>query len=195
MRKARKALVGVVGVLALAVAFAVPAGAAAQSAGASGSPIAVDAKKKCKKKKKKKCKKRGGGGGAYLEGRYSGFYSDLTADLFFNVLGGRLYSGPFDPFFARATCYNSSGVGSPTYTEVVRILPVQAFIGADGNFAGSGTQPTGSGRFIPWTISGHIQGGTISSGVLNVGPYPDFAGDPCSGARYFTASWFGAYTL
>jgi hypothetical protein len=185
------AQIGLVAVLVSAIAFTVPAGAA--TAGASGSPIAVDAKKKCKKKKKK-CKKKKKSGGAYLEGRWFGAWAEGPAELRFNVLKGRLYAGPFDSFFGQATCHNSSGVGSPTYTDTTFIKPVEASI-ANGAFAGSGTYPTGSGRFIPWKLSGQIQGGRITGGVFEIGPYPDFAGDPCSGTTHFTAEWFSPHTL
>jgi hypothetical protein len=196
MRQARKPLVGaMVAALVAAVAFTVPAGAAGSGANASGGPVAVDAKK-CKKKKKRKCRKGGGSGTTpYLQGRYSGDYAEIPADLLFNVVGSRLYTGAFDAFHVVATCHNSSGVGSPTYEDVVRIQPVQAFIGPGGNFSGAGTYPTGSGRFIPWKISGNISGENITSGFMTVGPYPDFAGDPCSGSTNFTAHWIGSYIV
>ena len=168
-----------------------PAGTVATSAGASAPPIAAAAKKKCKKKKKK-CKK-GKGGGAYLQGRWFGAWAEGPADLLFNVVGARLYTGAFDSFFAQATCYNSSGVGSPTYTDVTFIKPVEASI-ANGSFSGTGTYPTGSGRFLPWKLSGKISGRFITNGVFEVGPYPDFAGDPCSGTTHFTAEFRGPYT-
>ena len=82
----------------------------------------------------------------------------------------------------------------PTYTDTTFIKPVQGTI-ANGRFSGSGTYPTGSGRFIPWKLSGQIQGKAITGGVFEIGPYPDFAGDPCSGTTHFNATWYGPYTL
>jgi hypothetical protein len=192
MHKARKGLLGMVAVLVLAVVVAVPAGTATY-AGASGAPVAVDAKKKCKKKKKKcKKKKKQGGGGPYAQGRWFGAWTEGPAQLLFNVVGTRLYTGPFDEFFALATCQNSSGIGSPTYEDVNHIKPVEAKI-SNGSFVGTGTYPTGSGRFIPWKLTGQIQGTRITNGVFEVGTYPDFAGDPCSGATHFTAEFYGSY--
>jgi hypothetical protein len=193
MEKARKTLVGFVAVIVLSVAFSGPAGAAASGADAGTGPIASEAKKKKCKKKKKKCKKKQGGG-AYLQGRWFGAWAEGPAELRFNVFKGRLYTGPFDSFFGHAICHNSSGVGSPTYTDSTFIKPVEAAI-ANGSFSGAGTYPTGSGRFIPWKLSGQIQGGRITNGVFEIGPYPDFAGDPCSGTTHFTAEWFSPHLL
>jgi hypothetical protein len=182
-----------VAVLVLAVAFAVPAGAAAASADASGAPIAVDAKKKKKKKckkKKKKCKK---GGGGYLQGRYSGTYAENNVDLFFNVAGGRVYTGPFDTFYIDAPC--SEGL-----SDISTIEPVQASIGGDGRFSGSGVWVVAagspSGFSVPWTLSGQISGRSISNAVFSVGPYTfPFSSKTCSGTTSFTAEWIGPYTL
>jgi hypothetical protein len=193
MRQARKVLIGLTAGVVV-VALALPAGSAIGSAGGSDSPVAsVAKKKKCKKGKKKKCKRKKGGAGFYLEGRYAGTYAENNVDLFFNVAGGRVYTGPFDAFYVDAPC--NFGLSDPSAIE-----PVQANIAGNGSFSGSGvwvvaggTGP--SGFSIPWTLTGQIKGGTITSGVFQVGPYSYSDGKTCSGSTHFTATWYGPYII
>jgi hypothetical protein len=197
MGKGRSTLVVLMATVAIAgMVFALPASAAGPGAGAD-SPAAT-AKKKCKKGKKKaasakKCKKgKKKGGSSYVPGRYSGTYAENNVDLFFNVDGGRVYTGPFDTFYIDAPC--SEGL-----SDISTIEPVQASIGSDGSFSGSGVWVVGSGPSgfsVPWTLSGRIAGKTITNGVFSVGPYTfPFSTKTCSGTTHFTASWYGAYTL
>ena len=205
MRKARRALYGMLAtVLCAAVAFAVPAGSAIAASDGSGSHSAVEAKKKCKKKKKhrkckkkKKKKKQQQSGGAYLQGRYSGTYAENATDLLFNVSGGRVYTGPFDSFFIEADCTNLDYPNTvpQAYTDPSAIEPVQASIASNGDFAGSGVYTPGFGLQIPWQLSGHISGTSITGGAFTAGPYTDTYGDPCGGTTHFTAQWYGDYTL
>lgn len=199
MRKTRMAPLGVIAALLLAaLMLAMPVGSAAA---AGGEPVASAAKKKCKKKgkgasaaKKKKCKKKKRGGGFYLEGRYAGTYAENNVDLFFNVLGGRVYTGPFDAFYLDATCYNADPnyTGPQVTTDSTAYEPVQATIGPGGSFAGSGVYNTGFTSH-PWTLTGQISGGSITGTFTS--SYTDTYGDPCSGSTSFTAQWYGSYTL
>jgi len=211
--------------LLAAGAIAIPAGSATAAAGASGSRSAVDAKKKCKKgfvrklvrktgsvKKKQTCvrKRRKAPTGPaptpptrpkptvppgpaptappWDDGRWAGHYAENSVDLRFNVVGSRLYTGGFDDFFISAACsdgsFDSSAIG-----------PVQASIAANGDFAGSGVHSPGFGQQIPWQVSGHIAGKSITGGVFTVGPYNDFYGHSCGGTTHFTGQWIAAYTL
>lgn len=189
---------GVVAALLLAaLMLAMPVGPAAGADG-TGGPLASAAKKKCKKKgasaAKKKCKKKRGGG-FYLEGRYAGTYSNNNVNLFFNVLGGRVYTGPFDAFYLDATCYNSDPEytgPNQVYTDATAYEPVSATIGPSGSFAGSGVYNTGF-TSQPWTLSGQISGGSITGTFTS--SYKNTYDDPCSGSTSFTAQWYGAYTL
>jgi len=206
-------------------AIAIPAGSATAAAGAGGSRSAVDAKKKCKKgfvrklvkkkgfvKKKQTCvrkrrkaptvpaqtpptrpKPTAPPGPAptappWDDGRWAGHYAESSVDLRFNVVGSRLYTGGFDDFFISAACsdgsFDSSAIG-----------PVQASIAANGDFAGSGVHSPGFGQQIPWQVSGHIAGKSITGGVFTVGPYNDFYGHSCGGTTHFTGQWIAAYTL
>jgi hypothetical protein len=193
MRKARKALFGVLAILLLAaVAFAGPAGFAIAASSGGGSPSAAEAKKKCKKHRKR-CRKAAPttptvAGPAWSDGRWAGHYAENAVDLRFNVLGGRLYTGAFDSFFIYADC----GGG---YFDPSAIAPVQAPIASDGNFSGSGVYTPGFGLQLPWQLSGHIAGTSITGGVFTVGPYTDTFGDTCAGTTHFTAQWFAGYTL
>jgi hypothetical protein len=189
MRKARKALIGVLATLLLsAVAFAVPAGSAIAASDGSG-PSAVAAAKKCKKgfvRRKGKCKRKVGGAApvapvaAYSEGRYSGSFSE-GGQVYFSVGGGRMYTEGRDAFALNASCSD----GSTDYTP---IYPVQASI-SNGAFAQSGSFTPGFGQVIPWSISGHIAGTSVSNGVFAVGPYQDFYGNSCSATGHFSATW------
>jgi len=191
MRKARRILVGIVATLVLTgMVIAVPA-----SAQRGDSPIASQSKKKCKKgfvKRKKKCVKRSlpgtAPGAAVSQGRYTGHYSENATELRFNVVGSRLYTGAFDSFFIYADC----GGG---YFDPSAIAPVEASIAGNGAFAGSGVYSPGFGVQVPWQISGHIAGGSVTSGIFSAGPYTDTFGDTCTGTTHFTAQWFAGYTL
>jgi hypothetical protein len=178
-----------------AMVLATTVGPAVASPNGSGQPVANLAKKKCKKKNKKKCKKKKQAGG-YLEGRYLGHWSGNSANLAFNVFGGRVYTGPFDYFYIDETCYNTN----PNYTgpdqvyhESDAIGPVQANIAPDGSFSGTGVYTPGFGQTVPWTLSGKVSGGT-ATGTFSVN-YRNGYNDPCSGAASFTAQWYGDYTL
>ena len=187
MRRARKALAYVAAtVLLTAVALAVPAGMAVASADGSGSPVATQSKKKCKKKKKK-CKKKKKTS-AWAEGRWAGHYAENGVELLFNVVGGRVYTGGFDSFFIHAAC--SDGSFDPS-----SIAPVQASIASNGNFAGSGVYSPGFGLQIPWQLSGHISGKSITGGTFTVSPYNNSFGYSCSGTTHFTGQWIASYTL
>src|SRR4051794_38209442 len=114
----------------------------------SGSAASLKkAKKKLKKAKKrlKKAKKKqrsacgGGSGGAWSEGRYQGTYAENNVNLPFNVVGSRLYTGPFDSFYIDATCHSPTEV----YTDGTAIEPVEAAIAGSGNFSGSGVYTPG----------------------------------------------------
>lgn len=192
MRQARKALIGLAASAVLAAAV-VPAGAALGSAGAGEAPVASAAKKKCKKGKKCKKRKGGAGGGLYAQGRYAGNYAENNVSLFFNVVGSRLYTGPFDSFFIDAPC----NFGLSDQSD---IKPVQATIAPNGTFSGSGvwvvaggTGP--SGFSIPWRLTGQISGLTVTGGRFEVGPYSFSDGKTCSGATSFSATWFSSVIL
>lgn len=200
MGKTRMAPLGVAAALLLAaLMLALPAGSAVAGA-EGGEPVAAAAKKKCKKKgkgasaAKRKCKRKGGGG--YLEGRYSGTWSGNSANLFFNVSGGRVYTGPFDYFYIDETCYNSNPLYTgpdQVYREADAIGPVQANIAPDGSFSGSGVYTPGFGQTVPWTLTGKVAGGS-ATGVFSVN-YRNGYNDPCSGMASFTAQWYAPYTL
>ena len=134
----------------------------------------------------------GGGGGsgsagpAWSEGRYQGTYATNNTNLAFNVVGNRLYTGPFDAFYIEAAC----GEDSPDATA---IEPVEATIGPDGSFQGSGTYRPSADLAIPWEISGHISGTSITNGRFSVS-YTNYYGHQCSGTTNFTANWYGSYT-
>lgn len=131
------------------------------------------------------------------DGRYQGTYAENNVDLAFNIVGTRLYTGPFDAFYIDATCRNvDPGYTGPNqvYTNAHAIEPVEAAIGGDGRFSGSGTYRPGPTTSIPWTISGRVSGKSVTDGAFSVN-YTDGYGNPCSGTTRFTAAWYGAYTL
>ena len=125
---------------------------------------------------------------AWSEGRWTGHYAENSVELVFNVLGGRVYTGGFDSFFIQAAC--SGGSFDPS-----AIAPVQASIASNGDFAGSGVYSPGFGQQIPWQLSGHISGTSITGGTFTAGPYTDFFGNSCGGTTHFTGQWIAAYTL
>ena len=123
------------------------------------------------------------------DGRWRGYYAETgSVDLLFNVLGGRVYTGGFDSFFIQAAC--SDGSFDPS-----AIAPVAAPIAPNGDFAGSGVYSPGFGQQIPWQLSGHISGTSITGGTFTVGPYTDFSGNSCGGTAHFTGQWIAAYTF
>ena len=171
----------------------------------------VKAKKKCKKgyvKKKRRCVRKAPAAPAPAapapatpapatpapaapagnEGRWRGHYAENGVDLLFNVLGGRLYTGGFDSFFIEADC--SDGSFDPS-----AIAPVQASIAANGDFSGSGTYSPGFGLQLPWQLSGHIAGTSITGATFTVSSYTDPFGNTCGGTTHFTGQWISAYTL
>ena len=125
---------------------------------------------------------------AWSDGRWRGYYSDNSLDLLFNVVGGRLYTGGFDSFFVDAAC-DGGGI------DPANVAPVQATISPNGDFSGSGVYSPGFGQQIPWQVSGHISGKSITNGTFAVGPYTDFYGGSCSGTTHFTGQWIAEYTL
>jgi hypothetical protein len=66
------------------------------------------------------------------------------------------------------------------------IAPVRATITANGDFAGSGVYTPGFGMQVPWQLSGHISGKSITAGTLTVGPFTDTYGNECGGTTRFT---------
>ena len=183
-----------------------PANAAASTAHASRPPVASQSRKKCKRRgirKRRKCKHKApphvqsppppppsapAAGPAWNSGRYTGSYAENATELRFNVVGTRLYTGAFDSFFIYADC----GGG---YFDPSAIAPVEASISATGDFTGSGVYSPGFGIQIPWQISGHLAGKSLTNGVFSAGPYMDTFGDTCSGTTHFVAQWFADYTL
>jgi hypothetical protein len=127
-------------------------------------------------------------GPAWSEGRWRGYYSDNGVELLFNVVGPRLYTGGFDSFFVDAAC-DGGGIDPDA------VAPVQASISPNGDFSGSGVYSPGFGQQIPWQVSGHIWGKSITGGTFTVGPYTDFYGGSCSGTTHFTGQWIANYTL
>jgi hypothetical protein len=125
---------------------------------------------------------------AWSDGRWRGYYSDNSVELLFNVVGGRLYTGGFDSFFVDATC-DGGGI------DPADVAPVQASISPNGDFSGSGVYSPGFGQQIPWQVSGHISGQSITSGTFTVGPYANFGGGSCSGTTHFTGQWVADYTF
>jgi hypothetical protein len=146
------------------------------------------AKKKLAHAKQAKQRACGGGAGAaWVDGRWQGTYAENATNLAFNVVGNRLYTGPFDSFFIYANCAGAGG------SDPSAVGPVEASIAGNGDFSGSGTYNTGFTQ-IPWTISGHIAGKSITGGTFSVS-YTNTFGDPCSGTTHFTAQWYGPYTF
>lgn len=125
---------------------------------------------------------------AWSDGRWRGYYSDNGVELLFNVVGGRLYTGGFDAFYVDAAC-DGGGI------DPSAVAPVQASISPNGDFSGSGVYSPGFGQQIPWQVSGHISGQSITSGTFTVGPYTDFDGGSCSGTTHFTGQWIADYTF
>lgn len=166
--------------ITLALAGGAPSGGGPVGGGGAGSP--------------------GGGAAppapAWQDGRYQGTWAENNTNLAFNITGTRLYTGPFDAFYISANCHNvDPNYTGPNqnYTDATAIEPVAATIGPDGNFSGSGTYQTGS-IAIPWTVSGHVAGGSLTGGRFSVN-YTDNYGNPCSGVANFVAQFYGAYTL
>jgi hypothetical protein len=127
-------------------------------------------------------------GPAWAEGRWRGFYAENGVELLFNVLGGRLYTGGFDDFFIQATC--AGGDPDPS-----AISPVQASIAPNGDFSGSGVYSPGFGLQLPWQLSGHISGTSITGSTFTVGPYTNTFGNSCGGTTHFTGQWIADYTF
>jgi hypothetical protein len=125
---------------------------------------------------------------AFNEGRWRGHYAENGVELLFNVLGGRLYTGGFDSFFIEADCSDGS-------TDPSAISPVEASIAPNGDFSGSGTYSPGFGLQLPWQLSGHISGTSITGGTFTVGPYTDTFGNSCGGTTHFTGQWISGYTF
>lgn len=131
------------------------------------------------------------------DGRYQGAYAENNADLAFNVVGSRLFTGPFDSFYLVATCRNADPAYTgpdQVYVNATAIEPVEATIGADGSFHGQGTYRTGSTPPISWEITGRATGRSISEGQFSA-TYTDAYGNPCTGVTRFTAQWYGSYIL
>lgn len=134
---------------------------------------------------------------AFQEGRYRGGYDATNAELAFNVAGSRLYTGPFDSFYADARCRNAD----PAYTGPDQeygnprsIGPVEATIAADGTFRGEGTyHPGGGSPPIGWTISGRIAGG--EAGGEFGASFTDPFGNPCQATMRFTGRFLGSYVI
>lgn len=130
------------------------------------------------------------------DGRYQGRYAENNVDLAFNVVGSRLFAGPFDDFYLSANCRNvNPDYKGPDqeYTNATAVGDVEATIAADGTFAGEGLYRTGVTPPMPWRISGRITGESITGEFSS--EYTDAYGNPCSGVTQFTASWYGDYTL
>ena len=121
-----------------------------------------------------------------LDGRWQGTYETSNADLAFNITGTRLYTGPFDAFFMQANCADGN-------LDSTAIEPIQATINPDGSFSGSGTYRPSPDSAIPWTLTGHISGRTMT-GTFSA-TYEDGFQGHCSGSMNFTAAWYGDYTL
>ena len=200
MGKGRSTLVGLAATVAIAgMALALPAGAASAGAGSADSPTATSAKKKCKKGKgknatsaKKKCKK-GKKGGSYVPGRYSGTYAENNVDLFFNVAGGRVYTGPFDTFYIDAPC--SEGL-----SDISTIEPVQASIRNDGSFSWVGRlgRRLGPERLLGPLDPHRADRGEVRSPTACSPSVPTrtrCSTKTCSGSTHFTASWYASGTL
>ena len=86
----------------------------------------------------------GGGGGSsspWVDGRYQGTYAENNSNLSFNVVNGKLFTGPFDSFYMVANCKNvDPGYTGPNqeYTDTTAMEPIEATVGGDGRFSGSG---------------------------------------------------------
>jgi hypothetical protein len=137
----------------------------------------------------------GGGGGstgggqqqsASTDGRWQGTWETNATDLAFNITGSRLYTGPFDSFFLTLNCADGSISSSA-------MEPIEATISPNGDFSGSGVYRPDPSISIPWTLTGHISGRSLT-GTLSA--ERDFAyHGHCTGSANFTASWYGDYTL
>jgi hypothetical protein len=125
---------------------------------------------------------------AWSEGRWGGSYSDNSVELLFNVVGGQLYTGAFDSFYVDPVCEGGA-------IDPANVAPVQATISPNGDFSGSGVDSPGFGQQIPWQVSGHISGTSITNGTFTVGPYVGLDGGSCSGTTHFTGQWIAGYTL
>lgn len=221
MRSRRTSACTVIAVVAT-VLFGIAAPAHADSHG-GGSLSCAEAKKKVKKAKKKVRAAKPEGGKelkkakrslkkakrakrsacassstqrSWQDGRYQGTYAENNVDLAFNVVGTRLFTGPFDGFYLTATCQNVDPdyTGEQVYTDSSAIEPVEATIASNGDFYGEGQYFTEESPPMDWTIRGHISGGNVTNGEFSA-TYTDTFGNPCSGTTRFTASWYGDYTL
>jgi hypothetical protein len=178
----------------LTMALVATSASSAVAASDAAAPVAAAAKKKCKKgfvKKKRKCVKKrrtAPTGTAWAEGRWAGHYAENGVELLFNVVGSRLYTGGFDSFFVYAPCTDG-------FIDPVSIAPVQASIASNGNFSGSGVYSPGFGNPVPWQLSGHISGRSITGGTFTAGPYIGFYGGSCGVTTHFTAQWIAPYTF
>ncbi len=121
-----------------------------------------------------------------IDGRWQGTYETSNANLAFNIQGNRLYTGPFDSFYIEPMCADGN-------RDSTAIEPVEATINPDGSFSGSGTYRPSPDMAIPWTLTGHISGRTMT-GTFSA-TYEDGVQGHCSGSMNFTAAWYGDYTL
>jgi hypothetical protein len=134
----------------------------------------------------------GGGGGqqqsgsAWAEGRWQGTWETNNADLSFNITGNRLATGPFDAFYITANCADGS-------TDSTAMEPISATISPNGDFSGSGTYVPDPSTPIPWTLTGHVSGKSLT-GTFSVS-YDNGYHGRCNGTANFTAAWYGDYTL
>lgn len=136
-------------------------------------------------------------GGNDRDGRYQGTYAENNVDLAFNVVGSRLFTGPFDAFYLDAKCRNVDPEytgPNQEYSDATAIEPVEAAIASDGSFRGQGTYHSGNTPPINWEITGRIDGRNIPEGQFSA-TYTDGYGNPCSGVTRFTAQWYGDYTF
>ena len=132
---------------------------------------------------------------ATRDGRYQGSYADNSVDVSFNVVGARLFTGPFDAFYLQATCRNADPAYTgpdQLYTDATAIEPIVATIADDGAVSGEGVHRTGSTPPIPWRITGRVTGESVSGELA--ADYTDVYGNPCSAVSRFSAGWYGAYT-
>ena len=138
----------------------------------------------------------GSGGGEpvappWVDGRYQGTYAENNSNLAFNVVGNRVFTGPFDGFYIEAPCTDNW----PRDTDTNVVEPVEATIAPDGSFSGSGVyRPSASTAPISWTLTGRISGKSITDGAFSVSFVGDYGGQ-CNGTTRFTAGWYGDYTL
>jgi hypothetical protein len=133
----------------------------------------------------------GGGGGqqqgsAWADGRWQGTWETNATNLAFNITGTRLYTGPFDSFYLTLNCADGN-------TSSSAMEPIEATISPNGDFSGSGVFRPDPSISIPWTLTGHVSGKSLT-GTLSAERDFGYHGH-CSGSANFTASWYGDYTL